>query len=254
MARFVTLSSLGLVLSLGLVNANAAPPGTPAPSISAPAPLTPSTNAPAAVAPPNKNAPPAPLPDPYNQYGHILAPSDDASHPMKLNMPFPNVGEMKVPSMDELTVREKLEKLASLSDADIRAQLNEWPPFTKMKLGDQGQMLARIQQFKDQRSKVALDQAHALGLLTLTPEQKASFEKQYWDKRLQMEHDLVKQFEPVMHAREEKMQEELFREFSAPGTAGRPPAPAPPAPKPMTATNAPVPPTTPPAGSAPMRP
>lgn len=235
MARIVTLSCLGLVLNCGLAGA-ASPttPATPAPSISAPAPLAPGmTNAPAVVV--KKNAP-APPPDPYNQYGHILAPSDDAAHPMKLNMPFPGIGEMKVPSMDELSIRDKLEKLASLSDADIRAQLDKWPPFAKMKLGDQGQMLARIQSFKDQRTKVAMEQAHDLGLLTLTADQKASFEKQYWDKRLQMEHDLVKQFEPVMQAREQKMREDLFREFSAPGTAGPPPPakpgtpPAPPAP------------------------
>ena len=54
---------------------------------------------------------------------------------------------------------------------------------------------------------------------SLTPDQKARFEKEYWDKRLQMDHELAKQFEPILKAREQKLREDLFREFSTPGTA-----------------------------------
>jgi len=124
-------------------------------------------------------------------------------------------------------VRDKLEKLASLSDDQIRAELAQWPPYAKMKLADEGQLLIRIQQFKDQRTKIAMDKARELGLFnSLTPDQKARFEKEYWDKKLQMDHDLAKQFEPALKAREQKMREDLFREFSTPGTAVPPPAPA----------------------------
>jgi hypothetical protein len=186
-------------------------------------------NAPAAAPAVNKNPNPA-APDAFNRYGKILAPSDDAAHPVKLNLPFPGVGELKIPSQEELSLRDKLEQLATLSDADVRTQLDQWPPYSKMKLGDEGQMLLKIQQFKDLRTKIAQAQAHQLGL-TLTPAQQALFEKEYWDKQLQMDHELAQQFEPIFQAREAKMQQELLREFSPPGTAGAPaskPAPVPP--------------------------
>jgi len=178
----------------------------------------------------NKNpAPAAAPPDTFNRYGKIWAPSDDISHPLKLNLQFPGVGDLKIPSEEELNERDKLEQLATLSDEEIRNQLDQWPPYGKMKLGDEGQMLFKIQQFKDLRTRIAQAKAHQLGL-TLTPDQQAKFEKDYWDKQLQMDHELAKQFEPVFKARETKLEEDLFREFSTPATAGVPaqaPKPAP---------------------------
>jgi hypothetical protein len=161
---------------------------------------------------------PAPVvlpPDTLGQYGKILTPSDQMDHPLKLKMPFPGVGEVKVPNQDELGMREKLEQLAMLSDDDIRAQLAKWPAFSKMNLRDEGLMLQRIQDFRDYRTRVAMQKAHDLGLLTLTPDQKTRFEKDYWNKRLQMDHEMAKLFEPQMKARAQKMEDELFREYSS---------------------------------------
>jgi len=125
-------------------------------------------NPPAAVTngPPAAPAKPVPaaVPDTFNRYGKIWAPSDDVAHPIKLNVQFPGIGDMKIPSADELNVRDKLEQLATLSDADIHKQLDQWPPYSKMKLGDQGQLLLRIQAFKEQRTHIAMDKAQALGL------------------------------------------------------------------------------------------
>jgi hypothetical protein len=164
-------------------------------------------------------------PDTFNRYGKIWAPSDDVTHPIKLNVQFPGVGEMKIPSQEELQVRDKLEQLATLSDADIHKQLDQWPPYSKMKLGDQGQLLERIQAFRDLRTRVALQKAHDMGLLTLTNDQKVRFEKEYWDKRLQMDHDLAKPFEPVFRARAQKLQDDLYREFApVPLAKNNPPA------------------------------
>jgi hypothetical protein len=212
-------------------------------------PMMEQTNAPAATPPvvnkvPTPTPPPAPVPPPpdtFNRYGKIWAPSDDVAHPLKLNLQFPGVGDLKIPSQEELSERDKLEQLATLSDADIRTQLDQWPPYGKMKLGDEGQMLLKIQQFKDLRTRIAQAQAHQLGL-TLTPDEQARFEKDYWDKQLQMDHELAKQFEPVFKAREAKMQEELFREFSTPGTVGVPPQPPKPPPAPAPAAVAQQPP------------
>ncbi len=168
------------------------------------------------------------MPDTLGQYGKILSPSDQVTHPLKLKMPFPGVGEVKIPNQDELNMRVKLEQLAKLSDADIRIQLEQWPAFSKMSLRDEGAMLQRIQDFRDYRSNVAKAQAHELGLLTLLPDQQARFEMEYWDKRMQLDRDLARQFEPIFRAREQKLKEELFREFSSVSQGPGAPVPKPP--------------------------
>jgi hypothetical protein len=197
-----------------------------APMTMTPAPVKP---APTSASPPAMtNAAPVLPPDTLGRYGKILAPSDEMSHPLKLKMPLPDVGEVKVPSADELALRDKLEQLSLLSDSEIREQLNQWPAFSKMNLRDEGMMLQRIQDFRDYRTRVAMQKAHDLGLLTLTPDQKVRFEKDYWDKRLQMDRDLARQFQPVLKTRVQKMGDELFREFSSmpPGPLAQVPAPA----------------------------
>jgi len=224
MARFFILTSpagcfglaagaLGLVASLSTparAQQPASAPMAPAPTASVPA-KAPATNAPPVA--------PSLPPDTLGRYGKILVPSDQIDHPLKLKMPFPDVGEVQIPNQDSLNVREKLDSLTKLSDTEIRAQLEQWPGYNEMSLRDDGVLLQRIQDFRDYRTKVALQKAHDMGLLTLTPEEKARFEKDYWDKRLQMDRDLAKQFEPVFKAREQKLQDELFREFSS-ATAG----------------------------------
>jgi len=159
---------------------------------------------------------------------------------VKLKLPFPDAGDVKIPTQDELAMREKLEQLATLSDADIRMHLARWPAFSKMNLRDEGAILQRIQDFRDYRTNVAKAQAHDLGLLTLTPEQQAKFEKEYWDKRLAMERDLAKQFEPIFRAEQKKMADELFREFSTAPQVPVVQTPKPAAPPVAPATNKPA--------------
>jgi hypothetical protein len=197
---------------------------------------TPPTNAPAAVPPaPKPGVPPVPPPlvDYYVRYGKILKPSDQMGYPFKLNMPFPGLGEVKIPSQEELDMRVKIEQLAGLSDDEIRQQLIQWPAFSKMSLADDGAMLARIQTFRDYRHKMAQDEAHRLGL-TLTPQQQARFDNDFWNRKLQMDRQLAQQLEPTFKAAQQKLNEDLYREFSTPGPLIK----APPAPKPPTLTNA----------------
>jgi hypothetical protein len=198
--------------------------------------------------------PPVLPPDTLAQYGKIVMPSDQVAHPLKLKLPFPDVGEVKIPTQDELTMRDKLEQLATLSDDQIRMHLSQWPAFSRMSLRDEGAMLQRIQDFRDFRSNLAKAKAHDMGLLTLLPEQQAKFEKEYWDKRLQMDRNLAKQFTPVFQAAQQKMMDDLYREFSSaqqvpvaqapkpPGPTGAPPTnkpPTPPAPPVKAATTVP---------------
>jgi len=171
------------------------------------------------AAPVKPSAPPAvpPVPEDYFQrYGKILTPGTEPTHPLKLKMPLPDVGQIKIPSQEEIDMRQKLEKLADMSDDEIRTNLVNWPAFTKMTLADEGAMLQRIQMFRDTRAHIAQDKARALGLFTLKPDQMARFEKEYWDQRLQLDRDLSRQFAPILKDRENKINEALFREFSLP--------------------------------------
>jgi len=202
--------SFGFVTSL-LAETPPVPPPTTIPQ---------STSQPSQVpspAQPTKTAAVAPTlpPDTFDRFGRIVTLNDEVAHPLKLSLPFPGVGEVKVPNQDELTMREKLEQLAMLSDCDIHKQLEQWPPYGKMTLKDQGSMLQRIQDFRDRRTRMAKEKREQLGLSTLTPEQQTRFEKEYWDKRLQMDRDLAKQFQPIVKDHEQKMLEDLFREFSS---------------------------------------
>jgi hypothetical protein len=214
MARFLSLSLraagclgaaglgwIGCLSTPGFAQTPPAPaktttPAKPAPKISAPTPAQQAADA-------------------LNPYGNIVSPGDEAAHPVRLHLPFPGVGEVKIPTQGELTMREKLEQLAGLSDTEIHVRLSKWPAYSKMTLRDQASMLSRIQDFRDYRSKIAMQKAHDMGLLTLTDDQKKKFEKDYWDKQLQMDRELAKQFDPIYQAEEQKFKDELFREFSA---------------------------------------
>jgi hypothetical protein len=206
--------------------------------------------APASPAPMTGKPAVTPVPEDYFQrYGKILQPGTEPEHPLKLGpTPFPDVGQIKIPTQEELAMRDKLERLVTLSDEDIRQDLEKWPAFSKMSLGDEGLLLMRIQQFKDRRWQVAQKRAHDMGLLTLKPDQFQRFEKEYWDKRLQIDREMAKQFEPIFKAHETEIEEQLFREFSTPGQPV-PSAPAKPAPPKVSQDAKPA--KTPPAPSTP---
>jgi hypothetical protein len=250
MARFLALTKGGVFFlaasCAGMLALSAAPAPTNAPA--ATPPHAPATNAAAAKPVPPPAVPP-PFDDYYVRYGKILTPSPQSTeYPFKLNMPFPDVGAVKVPSREELEVRDKIEQLAALSDDEIRQQLMQWPAFARMSLADDGAMFQRIQAFRDYRRKAAIDAWRRLGL-TLTPDQQARFEKDYWDRKLQLDRQLAQQLEPAFKAAQQKLNEDLFREFSTPGglVHAAPPPPKPPAPKPsppkppaVTSTNTPT--------------
>jgi hypothetical protein len=187
--------------------------GLPALRAQGPAPTTsPANKTPVAPLTSTAAIPPA-TPDTNNPYGKIVVPGDMA-HPPKLKLPIPDTGEVKVPTPDEIAMRVKLETLAALSDNEIHTQLEQWPAYSTMTLRDQGAMLMRIQDFRDYRTRTAVQAAHDMGLMALTPDQRVKFEKDYWDKRLKMDVELAKQFGPAFKARQQKLADELVREFS----------------------------------------
>lgn len=161
------------------------------------------------------------------RYGNIVMPGDQVPYPLRLRLPMPAETEFHIPKPDDLAKRAKIEALANMSDDDIRKQLAAWPAYSKMSLRDQGAMLQRIQDFRDYHLHVALQKAHEIGLSTLTPQQQAKFEKDYWDLRLKVDQDLAKQFLPIYQAREQAMDAQLFSEFSSDMSAPTAPAPKP---------------------------
>ncbi|HUB66182.1 MAG TPA: hypothetical protein VL981_01700 [Candidatus Methylacidiphilales bacterium] len=203
-------------------DASSTPTNVPPVNVSSPAKSQPGAAS-------NNPKPPPPPQTVFNRYGNILQSGGEPAHPLRLTMPLTDIGEIKVPTQDELLMREKLEQLATLSDDQIRNQLLKWPPFAKMCLRDEGMMLARIQDFRDHREKLALQEAHDLGLVNLTPDQQARFEKEYWNKRLPMERDLATQFQLLLKQRQAQLSEELCREFSS-NHASPPPKNPPPSP------------------------
>jgi hypothetical protein len=187
------------VLCAGALALSAQPAPTNAPAAIPPAAATvpaATTNAVAKPGTPPLPGVPPPLDDYYVRYGKILTPNNQATaYPFKLNMPFPDVGAVKVPSREELDIRDKIEQLATLSDDEIRQQLIQWPAFGKMSLSDDGAMLARLQVFRDYRHKIAAEARNRLGLVTLNPAQQAHFEDEFWKKKLQMDRQLAQQLE-----------------------------------------------------------
>lgn len=242
MARhhLVTLSLVFLSAPLGLIARSQTPQvQTPKPNLPPPPGFV--TN----------SANPIP-PSYYDRYGHIVSASDDPTHPVKLNLPGPGVGELRLPTKDELDLREKLERLSGLTDAEIRAELEKWPPYQKMNLYDQGSMLQKIQQFRDYRSRVALDKSKQLGL-TLDPnsEQMRRFTNEFWAKKLAMDRQFIQQFTSAYNQQDEQLKETLFREYSTPSPLPPPSkkATAAPPPKPSAQASTSAPPL-PPTGAA----
>lgn len=126
----------------------------------------------------------------------------------------------------ELEMKEKLETLVKLSPQQLDDELQKWPRYQQMDLGERAKLLQRIQEFKDRRRKQAENKARDLGL-KLTPEQFAVFEEKFWDKRLHADRQLWQEMEPRRKQLEQQLNSELKQEFALYLTPPPPPKPAP---------------------------
>lgn len=138
----------------------------------------------------------------------------------------------------ELEMKEKLETLVKLSPQQLDIELQKWPRYQQMDLGERAKILQRIQEFKDRRRKQAENKARDLGL-KLTPEQFAAFEEKFWDKRLKTDRQLWQEMEPRRKQLEQQLNSELKQEFALYLTPPAPPKPAP-AQAPATSSTAPM--------------
>jgi hypothetical protein len=133
---------------------------------------------------------------------------------VRLNFPFAWVGELKLPTKDEISSRDKLEFLGDMSDQQIRDELEKWPPFNGMSIGDQGRMLVRIQEFKDRRSKLAQDEQQKLNLTNLSPTDQANFKKVFWQMRREIDDDLIADFQARYDAKQAELDHALVSKFT----------------------------------------
>lgn len=119
-----------------------------------------------------------------------------------------------MPGKNELEIREKLETLANLSPQQLDAELQKWPRYQQMDLGERAKILQRIQEFKDRRRKAAENKARELGL-KLTPEQFSAFEKEYSGKRSRADRQLWQEMEPRRKALDQQINAELRQQFGS---------------------------------------
>lgn len=193
------LSAFSLV-SIAAVSRAQTAPGTPLP----PSQMTSTTSQSSVVAPT-----PTPAPDFNRKDGGVKKPAF-------------------MPGKGELEMREKLETLANLSPQQLDAELQKWPRYQQMDLGERAKLLQRIQEFKDRRHKAAEGKARELNL-KLTPEQFQAFERKFWEKRNLADRQLWQEMEPRRKALDQQINNELKAEYSV---YIAPSAPAPPKPAP----------------------
>jgi hypothetical protein len=135
--------------------------------------------------------------------------------------------KMRAPNEDTLRLRDRLNALAQLSDAELQKELEQWTPYRQMGIGEKGQLLTRIQHMREVRVQLAQRKAAQLGL-KLSDEQFKEFTEAFWQAKLEMERKLWEEMEPRRNQLQQELEATLKARF---GSAAVPaPSPAPPAP------------------------
>lgn len=113
-------------------------------------------------------------------------------------------------------VRQKIVQLLELPDDRLLAELEKWPRFQKMELGQKGRFLERIARMRAERQRAAEREAERLGL-QLSGERKEAFEREYWQRREEIARQLWKETEGQRKTLREKLEKELKAEFASQG-------------------------------------
>ncbi len=133
------------------------------------------------------NPPGTPLPPTPNAAPNLPpnSPAPKPSGPNDTRKNFPPQGFAK----NDIEIREKLETLSQLTPQQLDAELQKWPRYQQMDLGERVKLLQRIQEYKERRRHQAENKARDLGL-QLNPEQFTTFGKKFWEKRLPADRQL----------------------------------------------------------------
>lgn len=123
------------------------------------------------------------------------------------------------PEHQRWVVKQKIIGLLELPDDRLLAELEKWPRFQEMKLEQKGRFLERIARIRAERIRAADQEAERLGL-TLSEDQRATFRRQYWQRREEMARQLWKETEGQRKSLREQLEKELKAQFASKDSRG----------------------------------
>lgn len=102
--------------------------------------------------------------------------------------------------------------LTLISKEQLQAKLEEWPPYQKFSEPQKARLLERINEFRNQARKEALEVAQDFQL-GVSPENQEDFIRKYWMEKLGIEKALRDELSPLRKRLEGEAQKRLERDF-----------------------------------------
>lgn len=102
--------------------------------------------------------------------------------------------------------------LTMITKEELRAKLEGWPPYQKFSEPQKARLVERIDEFRDQAKKEALEVAQDFHL-AVSPENQDEFVRRYWMEKLGIEKTLREELSPLKKRLEDEAKKRLERDF-----------------------------------------
>lgn len=102
--------------------------------------------------------------------------------------------------------------LTLVSKDQLQAKLDGWPPYQGFSDPQKARLLERIDEFRDQARKEALEVAQDFQL-AVSPENEEEFVRKYWMEKLGIEKTLREELSPLRKRLEDEAKKKLERDF-----------------------------------------
>lgn len=102
--------------------------------------------------------------------------------------------------------------LTMISKEELRAKLEDWPPYQKFSEPQKVRLVERIEEFRDQARKEALEVAQDFQL-AVRPENQEEFIRRYWMEKLGIEKTLREELSPLKKRLEDEAKKRLEKDF-----------------------------------------
>jgi len=102
--------------------------------------------------------------------------------------------------------------LTMVAKDQLKAKLEEWPPFQKFSEPQKARLVERIEEFRDQARKEALEVAREFQLV-VNPENQEDFIRKYWMEKLAIEKAIREELSPLRKRLEEEGKKRLEKDF-----------------------------------------
>ena len=102
--------------------------------------------------------------------------------------------------------------LTMVAKDQLQAKLEEWPPFQKFSEPQKARLIERIDEFRDQTRKEALEVAQEFQL-AVSPENQDEFVRRYWMEKLGVEKAIREELSPLRKRLEDEAKKRLERDF-----------------------------------------